>query len=261
MAKVVAICNQKGGVGKTTLAINLGAYLSVLGKTVLLIDLDPQANATSGLGLVPEEQKDTVYTLLWNQESLTRCVKSTGMLNYDLIPSNQDLAGAQIELLNTADREAHLKPIIEPLLKQYDYILIDLPPSLNITNLNGLIASDYILIPVQTQYYALEGLAQLKKSLDLIKENLGHNLEILGVVLTMYDKRNKLDQMVAKDIRRNFSGFVFNTEIPRQVQLAEAPSFGKTIFQYRPLSDGAQAFRRLAQEFILRIEDNRENNS
>jgi len=178
------------------------------------------------------------------------------MLNYDLIPSNQDLAGAQIELLNTEEREDHLKIIIEPLLKTYDYILIDLPPSLNITNLNGLIAADYILIPAQTQYYALEGLAQIKRSLDLIKENLGHNLEILGVVLTMYDKRNKLDQMVAKDIRRNFSGFVFNTEIPRQVQLAEAPSFGKTIFQYRPLSDGAQAFRQLAQEFIVRAEGN-----
>ncbi len=254
MAKVVAICNQKGGVGKTTLAINLGAYLSVLGRKVLLVDLDPQANASSGLGLVPEEQKDTSYSLLWNPGSLRNCIKSTGMLNYDIIPSNQDLAGAQIELLNTEKREGHLRPIIEPLLGEYDYILIDLPPSLNITNLNGLIASDYILIPAQTQYYALEGLSQIKRSLDLIKENLGHDLEIVGVVLMMYDKRNKLDQMVAKDIRRNFSGFVFNTEIPRQVQLAEAPSFGKTIFQYRPLSDGAQAFRQLAQEFIARVE-------
>ena len=247
---IVALVNQKGGVGKSTTAVNLGAYLVAHGKRVLLIDMDPQANATTGLGFKSENVKQSIYDSLSGRTLLKDTILKTSLLGYDLVPATQDLAGATIELVEVAEREYKFYNAIQDIKNDYDYILIDCPPSLGLLTVNSLTAADKIVIPIQCEYYALEGLSQLLNSIDLIKTNLKEDLEIMGAVLTMYDKRNQLSQQVIKEVRRHFPGYVFDAIIPRNVSLAEAPSFGKTILQYAPDSAGAKAYDYLAREMI-----------
>ena len=247
---IIALVNQKGGVGKSTTSVNLGAYLAVHGKKVLLIDMDPQANATTGLGLRPENVKNSVYESLAGKMLLKDVIYKTSLLNYDLVPATQDLAGATIELVEDTDREYRFYNMIKEVKKSYDYILIDCPPSLGLLTVNSLTAADQVIIPIQCEYYALEGLSQLLNSVDLIKTNLKESLKIMGAVLTMYDRRNRLSRQIVKEVRRHFPGHVFDAVIPRNVSLAEAPSFGKTILQYAPTSAGAKAYDYLAREVI-----------
>ena len=250
MSKVIAIVNQKGGVGKSTTSMNLGAYLVVRGKKVLLIDMDPQANATTGLGFRPENIENNVYKALCGKILLKDEIIKTTLLGYDLMPATQDLAGATIELVESTEREFKFYNAIKDIREQYDYILIDCPPSLGLLTVNSLTAADEIIVPIQCEYYALEGLSQLLSSIDLIQKNLKENLRLMGAVLTMYDKRNQLAHQVEKEVRRHFPGHVFNSIVPRNVALAEAPSFGKNIFQYAPESTGAKAYDYLAREVI-----------
>lgn len=250
MAIVLGIANQKGGVGKTATATNLGVYLAALGKKVLLVDLDPQANATSGLGVDPRKVDFSVYHAINNKISTAEAIRNTELFGYHLLPSSFDLAGAQVELVSMKNREFRLDDALAKVRHDYNYIIIDSPPSLGLLTINGLVASDEILIPVQCEYYALEGLVQLLLTVDTIKSNLGKDINILGAVLTMYDKRNKLDRNIAKEVRRNFPGYVFDAVIPRNVEIAEAPGHGKTIFQFSPSSQGALAYKALATEVI-----------
>ena len=252
MAKVITICNAKGGVGKTTTAINLPAYMAALGKRILLIDFDPQANATSGLGLEPKKITDHIYHAIFGYAETANVIKNTLLYNYHLIPANQDLAGALIELVGLDEREFFLRKFVNRLRHEYDYIFIDLPPSLNLLTINGLVAADEVLIPIQCEYYSLEGLSQLLEIIDLINNNLGRQINIAGGLLTMYDKREKLSREVAKEVRTHFPYYVYETEIPRSVALAEAPSFGKPIILYDPNSSGAKAYEKLAREIIAR---------
>ncbi len=249
MARVIAICNQKGGVGKTTTAVNLGAYLAALGRRVLLIDFDPQSNATSALTNEKRFNK-VIYHGLLDEVDYRDLIKPSGILNYDFIPSSSDLSGAIIELVNLPEREYYLRKLINQLRHHYDYILIDLPPSLSLLTVNGLVAADEVLIPVQAEYYGLEGLGQLLETIHLIRRNLRHPLVISGAVITLYDKREKLAREVNKNLRRHFPHRVFNVEIPRAVALAEAPSHSKPILSYKPYSPGALAYRRLAEELM-----------
>jgi chromosome partitioning protein len=252
MAVVLCVANQKGGVGKTATAVNVCAYLAALGKKVLLVDLDPQANATSGVGVDPRKVAFSVYHTLYGKIPTAEVIKKTALFGYDLLPSSFDLAGATIELVNMKNREFRLNDALVSVRHAYDYIVIDSPPSLGLLTVNGLVAADAVLIPVQCEYYALEGLAQLLQTIELIGSNLGKKLDILGAVLTMYDQRNKLARDVAKEVRRNFPGYVFDAVIPRNVEIAEAPGHGKTIFQFNPASAGANAYRQLAEEVITR---------
>ena len=254
MAYIIAVCNQKGGVGKTTTVMNVGSYLSAMGRKSLIVDFDPQANATTGLGIDYHRLPKTVYHHLLTLASPKESIYKTPVLGLDIFPASPDLNGAQIELNQIENKEYRLGQLLSELSPYYQYILIDCPPSLGLLTVNGLIASDYVLIPIQAQYYALEGLAQLITTIDLIRRNLSKDLKILGAVLTLYDKRNRLDRLVAKQIERYFPGYVFNSLIPRNVALAEAPSFGKPILQYNPSSDGARAYRQLTQEIISRLE-------
>lgn len=247
---IIALVNQKGGVGKSTTAINLGAYLVLHGKKVLLIDMDPQANATTGLGFRPENIKQSIYESLAGKVMLKDAVIRTSLLGYDLVPATPDLAGATIELVESAEREYRFYNTIKNIKSDYDYILIDCPPSLGLLTVNSLAAADKIIIPIQCEYYALEGLGQLLNSIELIKTNLREDLKIMGAVLTMFDKRNQLSHQVVKEVRRHFPWHVFDSIIPRSVSLAEAPSFGKTILQYAPDSAGARAYDYLAREVI-----------
>lgn len=249
MARVIAICNQKGGVGKTTTAVNLGTYLAALGRKTLLIDFDPQANASSALGYAVGDGK-TIYHGILGQAEARILIRPTMILNCHFIPAANHLSGALVELVSLPEREYFLKKFIDTVREAYDYILIDLPPSLSLLILNGLLAADEILIPVQAEYYSLEGLSQLLSTLELVKANLNHNLRVTGALITMYDKWEHLSQEVAKNIRRNFPHYVFEVEIPRSVSLAEAPSFGKPILLYAPYSQGALAYRRLAAEVM-----------
>ncbi|OGZ33392.1 MAG: hypothetical protein A2Y98_03660 [Candidatus Portnoybacteria bacterium RBG_19FT_COMBO_36_7] len=255
MAKIISFVNQKGGVGKTTSAVNLGAYLAALGKYILLVDLDPQANATAGLGFEPESIEKSLYHSLIGQVSPHELIRKTNLFGYELIPSSGDLAGAAVELVPLQDREFRLWNLLHQVRTNYDYVIIDSPPSLGLLTINGLVAADELIIPVQTEYYALEGLGQLLKTVNLIQENLGKDLKIKGALLTMHDKRNKLSRQVAKEVRLHFPGYVFETQIPRCVRLSEAPSFGKTILQHDPISQGGKAYRQLAEE-ILKMESN-----
>ena len=207
MAKVISFVNQKGGVGKTTSAINLAAYLAALGKYILLVDLDPQANATSGLGFEPESLEQSLYHSLIGQVYPSALIKKTNLFGYELIPASGDLAGAAVELVPMAEREFKLFNLLSDVRKNYDYVIIDSPPSLGLLTINGLVAADEIIIPVQTEYYALEGLGQLLKTVNLIQENLGRDLKIKGALLTMYDRRNKLSRQVAKEVRLHFPGY------------------------------------------------------
>ncbi len=255
MARVISICNQKGGVGKTTTAVNLGAYLAARGRRTLLVDFDPQANASSAVGHDYASDAPSVYHGILGETSAEQVVKPTQLFNFHYVPSASHLAGALVELVSVPEREYFLRKFLDNLRHKYDYILIDLPPSLNLLTVNGLVASDEVLIPIQAEYYSLEGLGQILNTVNLVKENLQHPLRIAGGLVTMYDKREHLSREVAKNLRRHFPHKVFDTEIPRSVALAEAPSFGKPIILYRPDSPGALAYRLLAEELIAQEEE------
>lgn len=251
MARVVAIANQKGGVGKTTTAINLGASLAVAEQRTLIIDIDPQGNATSGLGVDKRDSLPTIYDVLVEDQDISESVREEIHFPYlDLVPSNRDLVGAEIELVGRSDREKVLAHAINDVREQYDFILVDCPPSLGLLTLNTLTAADSVLIPIQCEFYALEGLSQLLNTVRLVQRSLNPDLEIEGVLLTMYDRRLNLSKQVADEAREYFGGKVFETSIPRNVRLAEAPSFGQPIVTYDVLSAGAQSYLALARELL-----------
>lgn len=250
MARVIAVCNQKGGVGKTTTVVNLGCYLALSGKKVLIVDFDPQANTSSGVGFQRGSGAHSIYDGLLRKAPPIDVVQKTEVKNLDYIPSHPNLAGLTIELLDKQKREYYLSNFLDPLKQIYNYILIDLPPSVSLLTVNGLVAADEVVIPVQCEYYGLEGLGQLLETVDLINKNLGRNIRIAGALITMYDAREHLSREVSKEVRRHFGGHVYDVEIPRAVALAEAPSFAKPIALYAPESIGARAYERLAREII-----------
>lgn len=252
MTKIITIVNQKGGVGKTTTAINLAAYLAELGKFVLLVDMDPQANATSGLGVNKEEMTGTIYEALSRQKRFHDIVRNTGHEGLRVAPASAHLAGANIELVDMERREHQLRDLLEEAKHAYEYVIIDCPPSLGLLTVNSLVAADELLIPVQAEYYALEGLGQLLETIELIRANLKPDLKILGAVITMFDKRTRLSADVMSELYKYFPDRIFRSVIPRTVRLAEAPSFGKSILHYEPSGKGAKAYERLAEEIIER---------
>lgn len=254
MAHIIAICNQKGGVGKTTTCLNVGAYLAARGRKTLIVDFDAQANASKGLGVNIGDSSKNIYHLLLGKASFKEVIFPTKIFGLEIIPSSLDLIGAQVELNCFPEKEKRLFYLLSQIEKDYHYILIDLPPSLGILTVNGLMASQYVLIPVQSEFFALEGLKQLIFTIDLIKRNLDKELKILGALLTLFDKRSRLSRLVEKNLRRNFPGYVFQTVIPKNVALAEAPSFGRTILEYRPFSNGARAYFYATQEIINLLE-------
>ena len=254
MSQVIAIANQKGGVGKTTTTINLAAGLAAAKKKVLLIDTDPQGNATSGLGIDKNSLESSVYDILLNPLPLDSVLIHTNIPGLDVVPANSDLSGAQVEMIELDERELRLKQAIDPLRDQYDYIFIDTPPSLGLLTVNGLVAADKILVPMQCEYYALEGITQLMDTLNLVQSSINPNLSLMGLVLTMYDGRTNLTSQVEDEVRKYFPDKVFKTVIPRNIKLAEAPSFGKPIFTYDFRSAGSVAYIQLVQEFIDRMD-------
>ena len=251
MATIIVVCNTKGGVGKTTTCTSVAAYLVALGKKVLLADIDPQANATSGVGVGDRNLARHVYHGLVHERHPDELILRTGLLNLHLLPSHPDLAGATVDLVRVRDREYRLRKLLGRVARRYDYVLIDPPPSLDLLTVNALTAADQVIIPVQCEYYALEGLAKLLSTIDLVNANLKTKITLMGALLTMFDRTSRLHRAVAKEVRRKFPGYVFETTIPRNVSLAEAPSFGKTILQYDPYSHGAKAYRALAQEIVM----------
>jgi chromosome partitioning protein len=253
MAKVITVVNQKGGVGKTTTAVNLAAYLAQLGKFVLLVDIDPQSNATSGVGIDYQNLPHGIYDVMIGHKKMQDIIVNTSIHGYKVAPATLDLAGANIELVNEPEREFRLRNAINDLRHQFDYIIIDCPPSLGLLTLNGLLAADEVLIPVQAEYYALEGIAHLMNTIKLIQENLKPELKIMGAVITMYDKRTTLSEEVLHQLYQHFPSRIFRTVIPRNVRLSECPSHGKCILEYDPYSRGARAYERLAHE-ILELE-------
>lgn len=250
MAKVIAICNQKGGVGKTTTATNLATYLAISGKKILLIDLDPQGNATSGLGIDKHSIKSSVYDLVIDEMDPNPVIINTNIENLALLPSNLNLTGAEVELVGIMGREYRLKKALAGLLDRFDFMLIDCPPSLGLLTINGLSAANSVLIPIQCEYYALEGLSQLANTINLVKENLNPGLEIEGVLLTMADFRTNLTNEVIKEARNFFKEKVYNTIIPRSIRLTEAPGFGKPIALYDKNSIGAQKYLEFTDELL-----------
>lgn len=252
MATVIALVNQKGGVGKTTTAVNLAAFLGKKKKKVLLIDIDPQANATSGLGIDKRELEQTVYDVLINDTPITDVIYETNAENVDICPTNINLAGAEVELVTVISREQILKNAIASINDTYDYVILDCPPSLGLLTINALTASDRLIIPIQGEYYALEGLSQLMDTINIVKKKLNPELEILGVVLTMFNMRTQLSRQVKEETDKYFGGKVFRTVIPRNVRLAEAPSHGLAICDYDKNSKGARAYESLAKEVIKR---------
>jgi chromosome partitioning protein len=253
MSRVIAIANQKGGVGKTTTAINLGACLAVAEKKTLVVDIDPQGNATSGLGIQRGEVERSVYDILVEGADVTSARRLEVHFPFlDLVPSTRDLVGAEVELVNLQERELVLRRALQEVRDEYDYILVDCPPSLGLLTLNTMAAADAVLIPIQCEFYALEGLSQLLNTVRLVQRNLNPQLEIDGVLLTMFDQRLNLSRQVADEAKEYFGDRVYETVIPRNVRLAEAPSFGKPIVLYDILSAGAQAYLNLAREVIAR---------
>ena len=250
MGKVISIVNQKGGVGKTTTAINLAAYLAQYGKRVLVVDLDPQANATSGIGVKHQELAYGLYEALAGQTGIRDIILGAGHNNYYVAPATLSLAGANIELVNVDNREFLLDNLIKQVRDDYDFILIDCPPSLGLLTINGLAAADEVLIPVQSEYFALEGLGQLLHTINLVQGNIKQELGILGAVITMYTRHNRLSGEVLRELCQYFPNRLFRTIIPRDDLLAEAPSYGQTILKYAPASKGARAYESLAREII-----------
>ena len=250
MGRIIAIANQKGGVGKTTTAINLSASLTESGKKVLTIDMDPQGNTTSGLGIDKNQIENTVYEVILEELPTEECIQPSIMEGLDVIASNINLSGAEVELISLENKEFLLKDKVEKLKSEYDYIIIDCPPSLNLLTINAMTTADTVLVPIQCEYYALEGLTQLMKTIDLIKERLNPKLEIEGVVFTMFDGRTNLSLQVVENVKENLDRNIYKTIIPRNVRLAEAPSYGMPINMYDKRSTGAEAYRLLAEEVI-----------
>jgi chromosome partitioning protein len=260
VAKVIAITNQKGGVGKTTTAINLGASLAANDLRVLLVDADPQGNSTSGLGIEKTPEILTIYSALLGGVPLQETIRSTGCDGLDLVPSDKNLVGANIDLVDQERREFVLRDAIAPIRERYQYILIDCPPALDLLTLNALLAADSVLIPIQCEFFALEGISQLMDTIEKIQDSFSHPLSIEGILLTMYDERTNLTRTVADDLRDFFGSEVLSTVIPRSIRLAEAPSYGKPILMYDPRSRGAESYIKLAKE-ILENEQRRQNNT
>ncbi len=251
MAKKIAICNQKGGVGKTSTAVSLSSGLAIEGKKCLLIDLDPQGNATSGLGFDKRNFQKSIYHALLDDQKISDLTVATCISNLMLVPSNEGLSGAEIELVGELGREGRLRKVLSQVIDIYDFIIIDCPPSLGLLTVNALTGSDSVLIPIQCEYYALEGLSQLVKTVNLIKENLNQDLEIEGILMTMADFRTNLTQQVIDEVKKHFGNKVYNTIIPRNIRLSEAPGFGKPIFLYDKDSEGARKYGEFAKEFLL----------
>lgn len=250
MGKIIAIANQKGGVGKTTTSINLSACLAAKGKKVLMIDIDPQGNATSGYGINKNELENTVYELLLGECSIQDCIIKNIIKNVSVLPSNVNLAAAEIELADETKKEYILRKEIDWVRDQYNYIIIDCPPSLSMLTINAMTTSDSVLVPIQCEYYALEGLSQLIHTVNLVKERLNPELDMEGVVFTMYDSRTNLSMQVVENVKSNLKQYIFDTIIPRNIRLAEAPSYGMPINIYDPKSAGAESYLLLAEEII-----------
>ena len=250
MERIIAVANQKGGVGKTTTAINLSACLAEMGKHVLTVDLDPQGNTTSGLGVDKEAQENTVYELLLGEAALEECIVSTVCDGLELIPSNVNLSGAEIELMGTDEKEFILKKQIDLVKESYDYIIIDCPPALSLLTINAMTTASSVLVPIQCEYYALEGLSQLMYTIDLVHDRLNPELTLEGVVFTMYDARTNLSLQVVENVKENLNQNIYKTIIPRNVRLAEAPSHGLPITLYDSRSTGAESYRMLAEEVV-----------
>ncbi|WP_301860819.1 ParA family protein [uncultured Megasphaera sp.] len=257
MAHIIAITNQKGGVGKTTTAVNMSACLANAGKRTLLIDLDPQGNATSGLGIDKAGLETNIYDCLIEQTPVAEVIQPTMIKKLSVLPATMDLAGAAVKLVSLDEREFILKKSLsahlQELKKPYDYVIIDCPPSLGLLTVNALAAADYILIPVQCEFYALEGLTQLMETVEMVRDNLNDKLQLLGLLMTMYDGRTNLSIQVTEEVKKYFSGQVFKTIIPRNVRLGEAPSHGEPITEYDPHSKGAEVYKKLAREVIRRV--------
>jgi len=248
VARRIVVANQKGGVGKTTTSVNLAASLAVMEKKVLLVDCDPQGNASSGLGYYPGDERENIYSVLFEPKNIHKAIYETGVPFLDILPGTQDLVGAEIELVDKFGREYYVRELLEQVDGEYDFIIIDCPPSLGLLTVNALCSATELLVPLQCEYYALEGIAQLLMTYELVRKRLNTGLEILGVVLTMYDSRNRLSWQVKNEVRKAFPQHLFETIIPRNVRLSEAPSFGKPVINYDIKSRGAEAYLALAQE-------------
>lgn len=251
MTKIIAVLNQKGGVGKTTSTINLAAYMAKAGKRVLITDLDPQGNATSGIGVDKQTLDSTTYDVLFDPAPITGVIKETGIAGVDILPANANLAAAEVDLAAEPEREFRLKKALQ--LLDYDVILIDCPPSLGLLSINALTAADLVLIPVQAEYYAMEGLSQLLDIVGRVRQGLNPNLELLGVVVTMYDSRTSLSDQVVQELKKHLGSKLMNTVIPRNVRLAEAPSFGKSILEHDKWSKGARSYKNLTKEVLTYV--------
>ncbi len=254
MGKIISIANQKGGVGKTTTAVNLSTILAKKGKKVLLLDTDPQGNATSGLG-INKDVKFSVYDVIIDDVEVENTIKATQIKNLDLCPSNMNLAGAEVELVSMKSRETKLKEKLDSIKDKYHYIIIDCPPSLGLVTLNAFTASDTVLIPVQCEYYALEGLGQLVNTINLVRKHFNRNLTIEGALLTMFDIRTNLSNQVVKEVKKYFNNKVYKTVIPRNIKLSEAPSYGMPITVYDARSKGAKSYEKFAKEFLKKNEE------
>ena len=257
--RVLVVANQKGGVGKTTTAINLGTALAAVGEKVLLIDSDPQGNASTGLGVGRALRKVTLYDVLMGEQPMISAVIKTALPGLDLVAADPDLSGVELELGQQARRSFKLRDALEPVRAagEYTYVLIDCPPSLNLLTVNAMAAADAVLVPLQCEFFALEGLTQLMRTVDLVRGSLNPSLEIQGIVLTMYDRRNSLSEQVARDVRGHFGDIVYSTVIPRNVRVSEAPSYGKPVLVYDLKCTGSQAYMKLAREVVLRERDRR----
>ena len=254
MGKIVSFSNQKGGVGKTTTCVNMAAYIAEAGKKVLLVDIDPQGNATTGMGLIKSTLKKSMYSVIIDEEKASEHIVHTEVPGLDLLPSNIDLAGAEVELVYKKNREKVLQAALAEVKDKYDYILIDCPPSLGLLTINALTAADSAIIPIQSEYYALEGLSQLMNTISLVRQHLNKSLKVEGVVLTMYDGRSLISKQIAAEIKKYFSKKLYEIVIPRNIRLSEAPSHGKPILLHDPKCMGARAYAALTEEFLKKTE-------